>query len=358
MFVKESPVQRRAILTKTIPFIAVGLVAFILYILFFVDVNTMITVLGQTNYLIFLAATTATILEMVFFALTWQFFLKPLSANVPFKDAFIYTWFSNFIDLIIPAESITGEISRVVCVMRHGVDSGKAAASVVTHRILGMCVVAGTLAIGAFLMIALQIPLPITMQNLIYLIISVTVFFLVLALLIFAREKWAHRIAEKVVGCAGWISRGRLKTQELKEKANRVVSVFYESLRVFRANPRSFVLPLTFALATWFFAILGYYLAFAAVGYTMDWLVVIVGYSIVVGIKAIPVGVPAEIGVTGIALTFVFGAFGVPSSISAAAVVLIMVMTVLFRLIIGFISFQLVGFHAMAEVEKMFSNKK
>src|SRR4030065_2394393 len=139
MFVEYSPVQRRAILTKTVPFIAVGLVAFILYILFFVDVDTMITVLGQTNYLIFLAATTATILEMVFFALTWQFFLKPLSAKVPFKDAFIYTWFSTFIDLIIPAESITGEISRVVCVMRHDVDSGKAAASEVTQKKSDSC---------------------------------------------------------------------------------------------------------------------------------------------------------------------------------------------------------------------------
>src|SRR4030065_778429 len=101
MFVEDSPVQRRAILTKTVPFIAVGLVAFILYILFFVDVNTMVSVLGQTNYLIFLAATTATILEMVFFAVTWQFFLKSLSAKVPFKDTFIYTWFSSFLDLVV-----------------------------------------------------------------------------------------------------------------------------------------------------------------------------------------------------------------------------------------------------------------
>jgi uncharacterized protein (TIRG00374 family) len=358
MFVKDSHVQRRFILTRTIPFITVGLVAFILYLVFFVDVNEMLRILGQTNLLVFLIATTATILEMVFFALTWQFFLKPLSAHVPFKNIFIYTWFSNFIDLMIPAESVSGEISRVVCVMRDNVDSGKAAASVITHRILGMCIVAGTLAIGTFSMIAMQIPLPPIVQSLTYLILSVTAFLLFLALLIFAREKWAHKIVEKVIGGAGWISRGRLKTQELKEKARRVVSVFYESLRVFRANPRSFVLPLTFAVATWFFAILGYYLAFAAVGYTMDWLVVIVGYSLVIGIKAIPVGVPSEVGVTEIALTVVFGAFGVPLYISAAAVVLIRIMTVWFRLIIGFVTFQLVGFQTIAEVEKMFFNKK
>lgn len=355
---KDSIVQRKTILTRTIPFVIVGLAAFIVYLLFFVDVNEMMSILGRTDLVVFLLATAATVLEMVFFALTWQFFLKPLSANVPFKKLFIYTWFSNFIDLIIPAESVTGEISRVVCVMRHGVDSGKAAASVVTQRILGMCIVAGTLAIGAFLMIVMQIPLPSIVQSLTYLIISVTAFFLFLAMLIFAKEKWAHMIAEKVVGFAGWISRGRLKTNELKEKASRVVGVFYESLRVLRANPSRFIPPMTLAIVTWFFAILGYYLAFAAVGYAMDWVVVIVGYSLVVGIKAIPVGIPAEIGVTEIALTVIFGAFGVPLYISAAAVVLIRIMTVWFRLIIGFITFQFVGIKTMVEVENMFFNKK
>jgi uncharacterized protein (TIRG00374 family) len=358
MLVKDSLVQRKTILTRTIPFIAVGLAAFIAYLVFFVNVNEMMSILGQTNILVFLVATTATILELVFFALTWQFFLKPLSANVPFKNIFLYTWFSNFVDLMIPAESVSGEISRVVCVMRHSVDSGKAAASVVTQRILGMCIVAGTLAIGAFSMIAMRVPLPAIVQSLTYLIISVTVFLLSIAMLIFARERWAHTIAEKVVGCAGWVSRGRLKTQELKRRARRVVTVFYESLRVFRANPRKFVLPLTFAIATWFFAILGYYLAFAAVGYTMDWIVVIIGYSLVIGVKAIPFGVPAEIGVTEIALTVIFGAFGVPLYISAAAVVLIRIMTVWFRIVIGFVTFQLVGFRTMAEIENMFFNKK
>jgi uncharacterized protein (TIRG00374 family) len=242
--------------------------------------------------------------------------------------------------------------------MRHGVDTGKAAASVVTQRILGICIVAGTLVIGASLMVAMQIPLPNIVQSLTYMIISVTAFFLFLTMLIFTKEKWAHTIAKKVVGFAGWISRGRLKTNELKAKASRVVGVFYESLRVFRANPSRFVPPLTLAIVTWFFPILGYYLAFAALGYAIDWIVVIVGYALVTGVKAIPVGIPAEIGVTEIALTVIFGAFGVPLYISAAAVVLIRIMTVWLRLIIGFITFQFVGIKTMVEVENMFFNKK
>jgi uncharacterized protein (TIRG00374 family) len=358
IIVGDSIINKKFILTRTIPFAVIGLVAFILYLLFFVDVNAIVNTLGQTNLLICLLAIVATVLEMVFFALTWQFFLKPLAAEVPFKRIFAYTWLSNFVDLIIPAESVTGEISRVVCVMKDGVKTGKAAASVVSHRILGLIIVAGTLVIGAFLMLQMQIPLPQLVQSLTYLIISVTTLVLFLAMLIFTKERWAYSVAGKIIGCAGWISRGRLKTNELKSKAKRAVEVFYESLRTFRSNPIGFVPPLFFAIVSWGFAILVYYLVFAALGYNIDLVIVIVGYSIMVGIKAIPLGIPAEIGITEIAMTAIFGALGVPLGVGAAAVVLIRIITVWFRLAIGFITFQFVGIKTIVELEKMFFKKK
>ena len=354
----DSNIQKKTILTRTIAVAVIGLIAFVVYLLFFVDVNEMVSVLGRTNISVFLLATAVSILEMVFFAVTWQFFLKSLSANVPFSKLFVYTYFSNFVDQIIPAESVSGELSRMICVRQQGVSTGKAAASVVTHRILGMFIIAGTLIVGAFLMIELDIPLPSIVQNLTYLIISVTAATIFIVSLIFTKEKWAHTIAKKVIGCAGWLSRGRLKTNELKEKVGRAVEVFYDSLRVFRANPAGFIPPIAFALVSWFFAILCYYLAFAALGYAVEPIVVIVGYCIIVGAKAIPVGIPLEIGVTEIALTVIFGAFGVPLFISAAAVVLIRIITVLFRVMIGFVSFQLVGMKTIVDIENMFIKKK
>lgn len=358
IFVDGSIIKKKTILTRTIPLTIIGLITFVLYLLFFVDINQMINTLGQTNILLCLLAIGATVLEIVFFALTWQFFLKPLSAHVSFKKLFIYSWLSNFVDLIIPAESVSGEISRVVCIMQDGVNTGKAVASVVTQRILGLCIVAGTLLVGAFLMVQMQMPLPRLVQSLTYLIVSVAAILLFLTIIIFTKEKWAHTIARKIIGCAGWISRGRLKTKELKAKVGRAVEVFYESLRIFRANPRRFIPPLTFAVISWLFAILVYYLAFAALGYYVDWIIAIVGYSIMVGVKAIPVGIPAEIGVTEIAMTAIFGAFGVPLDISAAAVVLVRIITVWFRLGIGFLTFQFVGIKTICEVENMFFNKK
>lgn len=358
MFMGDQMINKKTVLTRTIPFAIVGLIAFVAYLLFFVNVNEMISTLGRTNLLIFLLATAATVLEMVFFALTWQFFLKPLAANVPLKKIFVYSWISSFIDLMIPAESVSGEISRVIFVRKDGVNTGKAAASVIIQRVVSLFIVAGTLAIGALLMLGMQISLPSIVQSLIYLIISVTAIFLILAIFIFIKENWAHKITEKVIGFMGWITRGRFKTVELKQKAKRAIDVFYESLRIFRANPRRIIPPVALSIVSWFFAILVYYLAFAAIGYTIDWITVIVCYSIVIGIKAVPVGVPGEIGIPEIAMTVIFGAFNVPLAISAAAVVLIRIITVWFRLIIGFVAFQFVGIKTLIEVENTLFHKK
>ena len=358
MFVDRSPIiKRKKILSRTIPFIIIGLVVFVLYLLFFVNIDEMISIIGRTNFPVYLLATIATILEMLFFALAWQFFLKPLSTNLSFKKIFAYSWVGNFVDLLVPAESISGEISRIFFVARDGVNPGKAAASVITQRILGLLIVACTLTLGAFEMLEMQIPLPSIVQTLIYLVISATAIFLFLIILICIKENWAHKIVEKIIDFARWVTRGRLRIDEWKERADKAVDAFYESLRIFRVSPQKFILPVTFSIFSWFFAILVYYLVFAAIGYVVNWIVIIVGYSIIIGLKSIPVGIPGEVGVTEIAMTVIFGAFGVPLYISAATTVLIRLITVWFRLIIGFLVFQWVGVKAMFENKTMLFRK-
>lgn len=347
-------IKRKNILTRTIPFIIVGLVVFVLYLLFFVNIGEMLSIIGRTNLTVYLFATFATILDMVFFALAWQFFLRPLSANVSFRKIFSYCWISSFIDLIVPAESVSGEISRIFFVTRDGVNAGKVVASVVTQRILGLLIVACTLAVGAFQMLNMQIPFPSIVQSLIYLVVSATVIFLFLMLLICIKENWTRVAVEKIIGFIRWATRGRWRVDGWKERASKAIDTFYESLRVLRANPDKLILPVIFSIYSWFFAIFVYYLVFAAIGYVLDWIVIIVGYSIIVTLKSIPVGVPAEVGVTEIAMTVIFGAFNVPLYISAAAVVLIRIITVWFRLILGFVAFQWVGVKTIIEDKNVF----
>jgi len=335
--------KRKSLLIKTVPFILLGLLAFALYLIFFVNIGEMVAKIRQTSLSIYLISIVATVVEMVFFAFAWQFFLIPLSAKISFKKAFMYSWVSNFIDLLIPAESISGEIVRVYLITRDGVDTGKAAASAVTQRIFSMVIVIGALTTGALYFSIFQIPFPSLIQSLIFLALVVGVFFLSIILILCFKENWTQKLIDKLIVLVERISRKRWNLDAWRDRARKGTRAFYESLRAFSANPRKLILPVGLSILSWFFGVLVYYLVFAAMGYILDWIILIIVYSLVVALKSVPIGVPAEVGMAEIAMTVLFGAFSVPSPISAAATILIRIVTVWFRFIIGFGAVQWVG---------------
>ncbi|MCK5628917.1 flippase-like domain-containing protein, partial [Candidatus Bathyarchaeota archaeon] len=336
-----------------IPFIALGLAIFVAYLLLFVNIEEMFATLGRTNLTIYLLGFGASIIELIFFALAWKYYLRTLSENISLKKSIIHSWIGNFVDLLIPAESVGGEICRIYFANREGVDGGKATAAALTQRIVGTVISIGTLIIGLFLIFERKIGLPPSLRGIIYLVISATAISLFIGMLLITKEKWIRKIVKKIVGFAEWATKGRLKKEEWEEKASRVVDAFYESLFVLRRNPRKFIPPLTFSLIQWFFGILVYYLVFASIGINVDFGILIVGHFIIGAVKSVPIGVPAEIGITEVAIAIVFGAFGVVSPAEAAAVaILIRIITVWFRMIVGFAILQLTGSEVVSEVSK------
>jgi uncharacterized protein (TIRG00374 family) len=350
--------KRKSLFTRTLPFLLLGLLAFVLYLVFFVNIGEMIFIIGRTNFPIYLLAVVSTVVEMVFFALAWHYFLEPLSAKVSLKKAFIYSWASIFTDLLVPAESVTGEISRIYFIAHDGVDTGKAVASIVTQRILGMLIIISSLVVGVLQTLLLKISFPSLVQNLMFFVVTVNAVFLFLILLLCSKQSWTYKLIEKLIDFAERIGHGRWDIEEWRDKARKAISAFYDSLKIFASDPKKLILPVAFSIFSWFFSILVYYLVFAAIGYTIDWFALIIVYSLVIALKSIPVGVPAEMGVTEIAMTTLFGAFSVPLHISAAATVLIRIVTVWFRLVIGFGAIQWVGVKTLMESENLVGQKK
>lgn len=348
--------KKKNLLRRTIPFILLGLFAFFLYLVFLdrtsaININEMIATIKQISLPVYLLSVVATTLEMVFFTLAWYYFLKPLSATLAFKKAFMYAWASNFVDLLVPAESISGEISRVYFVARDGVDAGKAVASILTQRILGVFFVAGGLIVGVLHLLILRFPLPSLVQSLALFVLATAAVFLSLIFVFSFKEDWTQKAVDTLIRFIERVGRGRWNFDVLKDKARKGIRVFYESLRAFRSSPRKLVIPIGFSLLSWFSGVFVYYLVFVAMGYILDWAVLMIVYSLVIGLKSIPVGVPAEVGVTEIAMTTLFGAFGVPLYISAAATVLIRIVTVWFRFVIGFGAIQWIGIKTLTEGE-------
>jgi len=341
--------KRKNLLDQKLLFILIGLLAFVLYLVFFVDINEMIAIIKQTSLPVYLLSFVATVVEVVFFTFAWHHLLILLSAMVSVKRAFIYAWASNFIDLLLPAESVSGEISRIYFITRDGVDTGKALASVVTQRILNMFIVIGALTIGTSYVLILQISFPSLIQSLIFFVATATAVFLSLALILCFKENWTQKAVDKIFVLAETVSRRRRRLDAWRDKARKGIGAFYGSLRAFSANPGKLILPIGFSALSWFSGALVYYIVFAAIGYILNWVALVIVYSLIMALKSIPVGVPAEVGVTEIAMTVLFGAFNVPLYISAAATVLIRIVTAWFRFMIGFGAFQWVGIKTPVE---------
>ena len=135
-----------------------GLVAFILYLWFFVGFDGLFTLLSQLNvyqYSLFVGlAVGALFAAVVFDSLIWKSLLNTLSVKVKFRKLFLYNWVGNFVELIIPSATIGGEVARIALAQKETKhDTGIAAATVVGSRIISTFVYSGGLLVGFLLLL-------------------------------------------------------------------------------------------------------------------------------------------------------------------------------------------------------------
>jgi len=150
--------ERRALIKKTIPFSIIGLIIFVLYLYFFAGIDKILLTLQGVDPFYYLLAFVVAILNMIVYALTWQSLMNLLSIKLAFKKTFLFMCVGTFVDIILPLESVSGEISRAYLVYRStSENTGRVAASLVTHRILSMAVtVAGLVLSSLFLILQYQ----------------------------------------------------------------------------------------------------------------------------------------------------------------------------------------------------------
>lgn len=138
--------ERRKVLLRTVPFLVIGISFFVLYLVFFVDIPKMIEIIQHANMIFYSLAAVALLLETFLFSLTWQYLLLPLSVKVPLKKTFAYVWIGAFADLLVPAESVSGEVAKAYLMSKEpNVNPGKVVASLVSQRMLGTITTTATL---------------------------------------------------------------------------------------------------------------------------------------------------------------------------------------------------------------------
>jgi uncharacterized protein (TIRG00374 family) len=336
--------EKRMTIKRTVPFLLIGLLIFIGYLYFFVGIPEMLTIIQRVDLRYYLLAVAVLLLNMLASSLTWHYFLRPLSVNVAFRKTFLFTWIGVFVDLLIPAESISGDASKAYLMSKDsGENAGKVVASVVSHRILSMIIALSSLIISSLSLFILQYELPVFVSNLILLVAVGTAITLVFIFLLCVREQLTQKLIDLLLRFFAFILRGRLKLASLRSEAKKALSAFHKSIEVLGSNPRNLVRPVFLSIIAWFLSVLLSYLVFVSLGHPVRFILVTIVYSIGVTIQNIPLGVPGEVGIVEIVMTSLYGLLGVPLGISAAATVLIRVLWVWFRLFVGFLAVQWIG---------------
>jgi len=290
---------------------------------------------------------------MIFYSMTWHELLKVLSLDLSLRKAFLYSWVGNFVDLVLPLETVSGEFTRLYLI-HHEVknDIGRAVASLVYHRIISISTTLIALIVSSFYLI---MGYNVRMNVILFLsaVAIGTAATLVLLLYLSLNEKAAGRIVDLMIRIASPFIKNEKKTASLKEKALNDLSVFHKAAKFFGKNPRILAKPFLYSYLSWFSQLSIYLLVFYALG--TSWIFqcipqVIVVFSITLAVQTIPVGFP--VGLVEFVMTYLYNILLATSpAVNGLATSLIRVVTFWFQILVGFMIVQWLGIRRLLQTD-------
>lgn len=330
---------------KTVLFPLIGIVAFFLYIyLFEVDIIGILNTLKTINLLPYSLAAILSVVEIFFFSISWRVLANFLSIRLSVFRSFLFIWYGIFVDTLVPAESVSGEVVRVYLITKEqgNQKTGPAMASLVTHRILGMGMNIAILILGIVLLVTGgQTQLSDLVFNSILLVaigISATLIFI---MILSFKETWSLKLINWAIKVTKFISRGKFgDLNQLKDYAHLISQGFHNSMKEFKNKPNAVLISLFYLIITWFFSLCIQYLVFVSLGVPVSWSMITITAAIVLAVKSIPVGIPFEIGIPEAAMTTLYVAFNIEAAVAATATILSRLLTLWLRFLIGFIAQQ------------------
>jgi uncharacterized protein (TIRG00374 family) len=340
----ESPKPK--ITRKTLLFPLVGLVAFFLYIyLFQVDILAIIATAQRADPVPYVLAVALSLVEVFFFSLSWRVLANFLLIKLSVIKSYHFVWYSIFVDAVVPAESVSGEALRVYLITREqGKETcGRAVASLVTHRLLGMGMNVAVLILGMVLLFTETQIYPVIFNLVLFLAVGITVTLLLMILLSF-KEQWSLKVINWLVRLGKFLSRGRWREQltKIKEDACNIAKSFHVSMKEFKHSPKALASSLFYLSITWVFSLSIPYLVFMSLRFPVSWSVILITSAIVLAVKSVPMGVPFEVGLPEITMTTLYTSLiGIEyAGICATATILTRLITLWFRFFVGFIAQQ------------------
>jgi glycosyltransferase 2 family protein len=324
---------------KSVAFMVLGLVAFILYLWFFVGFDGLFTLLSKLNVyqysLFFSLAVGSLFLAVVFDSLIWHSLLGSLSVKVKLRKIILFNWIGNFVELVVPSATVGGEVARIVLAQKETKhDAGIAAGTVIGSRIISTFVYSGGLFVG-FLVLLFTHQMPIYLLTPVILVAIGTAGVLGVVFLLAFKESAANKIVSISVWLARRVTKNPLKIEALREKMHNSLSSFSEVFRTYKANPRYLIKPAIFAIAAWLFNVIVYLMIFYSLNFTGISIIDLATiYCLVTTVETVTAGFP--VGAVEVTMTSLFSVYGVPIAVAGAATTLTRLLTFWCQVLIGY----------------------
>jgi len=145
---------------------AIGIVAFLAYLYFFVGFDSLLalfTIVNLYDYFLFYSLAIVFVVLAVFFdSMIWYYLLKGLSVRMKLRKVVLFNWVGNFVEMVIPAMmTLGGEATRIYLAKKEPQSNlGISAATVITSRMLSTFIYTGGLLFG-FIALSLSHTLPV-----------------------------------------------------------------------------------------------------------------------------------------------------------------------------------------------------
>lgn len=324
---------------KTIGFMTLGLVAFVLYLWLFVGFDGLFMLLSQINiyqYSLFIGLAVAALFAAVIFdSLIWDSLLKSLSVKVKLRKLVLYNWIGNFVELIIPAATVGGEVARIALAQKETKnDTGIAAATVLGSRIISTFVYSGGLLV-AFVLLLFTNQLPLYLVTPVVLVVAGTA---VMLLCVFA-VAFKASVADKLVTATMWAAKKIIKNpekqQSIEAKLHNSLHSFSDVFKTFKKQPRQLIKPTIYAIISWIFNLVVYLMIFYSLDFTAISLVNLATvYCIVTTVETITAGIP--VGAVEVTMVNLFAVYGVPIVTAAAATTIVRLLTFWSQILVGY----------------------
>ena len=341
----------------SVAFMLAGLLGFILYLYFFVGFNSMLEILEKINpfeYSFYYSLTIAAILvSMIFYSMTWYELLKVLSLNLSLRKAFLYSCVGNFVDLVLPLETVSGELTRLYLIQQDVKnDVGRAVASLVYHRIISISTtLISLIASSLYLIIAYNVRMDIILF--LSTVAICTAATIILLLYLSLDERAAERIVNLLIRIVSFFIKNEEELASLKEKAISDLSVFHRAVVSFGRNPRILAKPFLYSYLSWFSQLAVYLLVFYALG--IPWIFycvpqMMVVFSITLAVQTIPIGFP--VGLVELVMTYLYNILlGTSPAMNGLATSLIRIVTFWLQILVGFLIIQWLGIRRILQTE-------